>query len=79
MAAIAVAVLLAAVLWGLESRQSWREETGADNDGLMEPRPVHTAPADVHVTTTLVTIKPRRIAAGAQRANSAMIYPSACR
>ena len=39
MAAIAVAVLLAAVLWGLESRQSWREETGADNDGLMEPRP----------------------------------------
>jgi uncharacterized membrane protein YedE/YeeE len=39
MAAIAFALLLAAVLWALEVRQSWRSETGADNDGLMEPRP----------------------------------------
>ena len=35
MAAVALAMLLAAVLWGIESRQSWRSETGTDNDGLL--------------------------------------------
>jgi uncharacterized membrane protein YedE/YeeE len=39
LAAVAFALLLAAVLWGLETNQSWRSETGADNDGLMEPAP----------------------------------------
>jgi uncharacterized protein len=51
-AASAFALLLAAVLWGLESWQSWRQEVGADNDGLMQPRPVHTAPADAHLNRT---------------------------
>jgi uncharacterized protein len=41
MAAIGFAVLLAAALWGLETWQSWRDETGSDNDGMMPPR---TAP-----------------------------------
>lgn len=42
--AIGLALVLAVVLWGLESWQSWREETGADSDGLMEPREAQTAP-----------------------------------
>jgi uncharacterized membrane protein YedE/YeeE len=46
------AVILAAVLWGLESWQSWRSETGADNDGLMAPRPIHSVPADAHLKRT---------------------------
>jgi uncharacterized protein len=45
-AAIGFALLLAAVLWGLERLQPWRQETGADNDGLMEERSAHTAPAE---------------------------------
>jgi uncharacterized membrane protein YedE/YeeE len=49
MAAIGFAVLLVGALWGLESWQSWRTEIGANNDGLMEPHPVHTAPADAHL------------------------------
>jgi uncharacterized membrane protein YedE/YeeE len=52
MAAIAFALLFAAVLWSLETRQSWRSETGADNDGLMEPRPFQSAPADAHLERT---------------------------
>ena len=51
-AAIAFALPLAALLWGLESWQSWRKETGADNDGLMEPRPVRIARADAHLKAT---------------------------
>jgi uncharacterized membrane protein YedE/YeeE len=43
-AAVALALLLAAVLWGIETRQSWRSETGADNDGLMEAHPARTVP-----------------------------------
>lgn len=34
--AVGFAVLLAALLWGIERLQSWREETGPDHDGLME-------------------------------------------
>jgi hypothetical protein len=49
MAAIACALLLAAVLWALESRQSWRSETGADSDGLMETPPVQNQPVDAHL------------------------------
>lgn len=45
--AIGLAVVLAVVLWGLESWQSWREETGADVDGLMEPRPARMEPTRV--------------------------------
>lgn len=52
MAAVAFAVLLAAVLWGLESWQSWREEIGADQDGMMNPRPAHIASADAHLKRT---------------------------
>jgi hypothetical protein len=36
MVAIGFAVVLAMLLWGLESYQSWRNETGRDKDGLME-------------------------------------------
>jgi uncharacterized protein len=36
--AVGLAVLLAAVLWGMESRQSWRSEIGTDNDGLLPQR-----------------------------------------
>jgi hypothetical protein len=50
--AVAFAVLLAAVLWVIESRQSWRSETGADYDGLMELREVQTRPADAHLKST---------------------------
>jgi uncharacterized membrane protein YedE/YeeE len=52
MAAIACALLLAGVLWALETRQSWRSETGADNDGLMEARPVQGEPLDAHLNRT---------------------------
>ena len=52
MAAIASALLLAALLWSLESWQSWHAETGADGDGLMQPRSNHTAPANAHLTRT---------------------------
>ena len=52
MAAIAFALLLAAVLWALETRQSWRSETGADSDGLMEPRPAQSVPVDAHLKRT---------------------------
>ena len=52
MAAIAFALLLAAVLWGLESWQSWREETGADDDGLMEPRPAQAEPTRPRAVST---------------------------
>ena len=37
MAALAFALLLALVLWAIETWQPWRQETGTDNDGLMEP------------------------------------------
>jgi uncharacterized membrane protein YedE/YeeE len=36
-AASGLAVTLALVLWGLESWQSWRDETGSNQDGLMDP------------------------------------------
>jgi len=52
MAAIASALLLAALLWSLESWQSWHAETGADGDGLMQPRSNHTAPTNAHLTRT---------------------------
>jgi uncharacterized protein len=39
-AAVALAVLLAAVLWGIETRQPWRSEIGTDSDGLMQDDPV---------------------------------------
>lgn len=39
--ALGLAVLLALALWGLESWQSWYDETGTDFDGLMES-PSHT-------------------------------------
>jgi uncharacterized membrane protein YedE/YeeE len=42
--AIGVAVLLAAALWGLERWRPWREEIGAEADGLLPPRPA-TPPA----------------------------------
>jgi uncharacterized membrane protein YedE/YeeE len=51
-AALGFAVLLAAVLWILESHQSWRSEIGADSDGLMEQRPAQSAPADAHLKGT---------------------------
>jgi uncharacterized membrane protein YedE/YeeE len=44
-AATGLAVVLAFVLWGLESWQSWREEIGRDYDGLMDPGPAATAVA----------------------------------
>lgn len=46
LAAIGFALLLAAALWGLEKLQSWRQEIGADNDGLMAERSAQTARAD---------------------------------
>ena len=52
MAAIAFSLALAAVLWALEARQPWRSETGADNDGLMEPPPAKSALADAHLKRT---------------------------
>jgi uncharacterized membrane protein YedE/YeeE len=44
MAALAFALILAVVLWTIETSQPWRQETGADNDGVMEapPRLVET-------------------------------------
>jgi membrane protein implicated in regulation of membrane protease activity len=51
-AAVAFAVLLAAALWVVENRQSWRSETGADYDGLMEPRGVQMRPVDAHLKST---------------------------
>jgi uncharacterized membrane protein YedE/YeeE len=36
LAAVGLAVILTGVLWGVESWQDWRNETGRDNDGLME-------------------------------------------
>ena len=50
--AIGFAVLLAAAVWGLESWQSWREETGADVDGLMEPRPAQAEPTRPRAVST---------------------------
>ena len=50
MAAVAPAVLLAAVLWGIESRQSWRSETGTDNDGLLPAPNGSTVAAVSHQT-----------------------------
>ena len=50
--AIGLAVVLAVVLWGLESWQSWREETGADVDGLMEPRPARAEPTRPRAVST---------------------------
>jgi uncharacterized membrane protein YedE/YeeE len=50
--AIGLALVLAVVLWGLESWQSWREETGADGDGLMEPRPAQTEPTRPRALST---------------------------
>lgn len=35
LAAVGLAVALAVVLWGLERWQSWRNEAGADHDGLL--------------------------------------------
>ena len=52
MTAIAFAVLLAAVLWGLETWQSWRDETGADNDGLMQPRRARTSAGTTSTSAT---------------------------
>lgn len=52
MAAIALALLLAAILWGLESWQSWREETGADHDGLTQSSAAGTRPAVAHLSST---------------------------
>jgi uncharacterized membrane protein YedE/YeeE len=52
MAATVCALLLAGILWALETRQSWRSETGADNDGLMESRPVQNQPVDAHLNRT---------------------------
>lgn len=42
--AIGLAVALTALLWAIESRQSWRVETGPGVDGLMEPAPERDAP-----------------------------------
>ncbi|MFM9847666.1 MAG: YeeE/YedE thiosulfate transporter family protein [Hyphomicrobiaceae bacterium] len=39
MVALAVALILAVVLWIIETWQPWRQETGTDNDGLMEAPP----------------------------------------
>ena len=50
--ALAFALLLAAVLWGLETWQSWRDETGSDDDGLMLPR---AAPTSARTTSTSAT------------------------
>jgi uncharacterized protein len=50
--AIGLALVLAVVLWGLESWQSWREETGADGDGLMDPRPAEAAPTQPRALST---------------------------
>lgn len=52
MVSISCALVLTAVLWGLESRQPWRQETGVDDDGLMEPRPTLAVPSDAHPKTT---------------------------
>ena len=50
--AAGLAVVLAVALWGLESWQAWREETGADVDGLMEPSPVQTEPTRPRAVST---------------------------
>jgi hypothetical protein len=50
--ALALAVILALVLWALESRQSWRQETGRDCDGLLEPRSADAPPAGAHARRT---------------------------
>lgn len=45
--ALGLAAVLALVLWGLETWQSWRDETGADFDGLMESRSLVDRTANV--------------------------------
>jgi uncharacterized protein len=55
MSALAFAVLLAAVLWGLEALQSWRDETGTDDDGLMQPSPSHSTHSGTSTSSTSAT------------------------
>jgi uncharacterized membrane protein YedE/YeeE len=50
--ALALAALLALVLWALESWQPWRQETGADHDGLLEPRSADAPPAGAQARRT---------------------------
>jgi uncharacterized protein len=51
-AAVALSVLLTGVLWAIESRQSWRSETGADNDGLLPEPDANMAAAVSHPQRT---------------------------
>jgi uncharacterized membrane protein YedE/YeeE len=48
MAALAFALLLAVVLWTIETWQPWRRDTGADNDGVMEAPPPHVVTQTDH-------------------------------
>ena len=58
MAAIASALLLAALLWSLESWQSWHAETGADGDepdaAALQSHCTRQCPPDEDVTRVLV-------------------------
>jgi uncharacterized membrane protein YedE/YeeE len=51
-AALGLAVVLAAGLWGIERAQSWRAEVGVDHDGMMEPRSAHDVQTDARLGKT---------------------------
>lgn len=46
------AVLLSAILGGLESWQNWRQESGVNNDGLMQSESIDAAPVNARPKTT---------------------------
>jgi uncharacterized membrane protein YedE/YeeE len=46
------AVLLTAILGGLESWQNWRQESGVNNDGLMQSQSIDAAPVNARPKTT---------------------------
>ena len=48
MASLAFALILAVVLWATEMWQPWRQETGTDNDGVMEAPPSLIATQTYH-------------------------------
>lgn len=52
MTALGLAAVLVLVVWGLESWQSWHDETGADNDGLMDRRPEVEGAMNIEVGRT---------------------------
>lgn len=51
-AAVALALVLAAVLWSMESWRPWRSETGRDNDGLLPAPSTSTVAAASYLQKT---------------------------